>query len=284
MALTIDIINNVRKLFEYKQWNLNNEEGKLFNNFCKRLEIIPSLEDQKFIIELSHNFLCVEIDSIYENIQSVFFNISEDVYKKYDKITILPLSKSICEASKKTKSGQVYFYILKSSDFFNWFDYFPNKFQFSDYVRPDCIHPKKALFLIDDYVGSGETVKDIFLEVQSMFPEIESSNFYVLAPYAQEAGIKYLKEIYNITVFTEVLRNKGITDNFKKEQVAQYIHIMENIENLISPKIEQKGLSLGFKRGEALIRLLNKTPNNTFPFYWFDTPTLKSPFPRRIEL
>lgn len=283
MALTIDIINNVRKLFEYKQWDLSNEEGKLFNNFCKRLEIIPNLKDQEFIIELSRDFLCVNMVNVYENIQSVFFNISEDIYNKYDKISILPLSESIYKASQKTKSGQAYFYFLKSSDFFSWFNYFPNKFQFLDEIKSDCIHPKKALFLIDDYVGSGETVKDIFLKVQSLYPEIDPNNFYVLAPYAQEAGIKYLKSTYNITVFTEVLRNRGITDNYKK-QVSLYIHAMENIENLISPKIKQKGLSLGFKRSEALIRLLNKTPNNTFPFYWYDTSTLKSPFPRRIKL
>lgn len=284
MALTIDIINNVRGLFKYKHWDLSNGEGKLFDNFCKRLEIIPNLEDQKFIIELSRDFLCVEMVNVYENIQSVFFNISEDIYNRYDKITILPLSESICGNSQKTKSGQAYFYFLKSSDFFTWFDYFPNKFQFSDIININYIHPKKALFLIDDYVGSGETVKDIFLKVKSLYPTIDPNNFYVLAPYAQEAGIKYLKSKYNITVFTEVLRNKGITDNYKKELVPLYVHKMENIEDLISPKIKQGGLSLGFKRGEALIRLLNKTPNNTFPFYWFDTSTLQSPFPRRIKL
>ena len=69
MALTIDIINNVRGLFKYKHWDLSNGEGKLFDNFCKRLEIIPNLEDQKFIIELSRDFLCVEMVNVYENIQ-----------------------------------------------------------------------------------------------------------------------------------------------------------------------------------------------------------------------
>lgn len=284
MALRIDIINDVRKLFKYKHWNLSNEEGKLFNNFCKRLEVIPDVDDQKFIIELSRNFLCVEMINVYENIQSVFFNISEDIYNKYDKIIILPLSESIYGHFQKTKSGQAYYYFLKSSDFFIWFNYFPNKFQFSDILKTDYIHPKKALFLIDDYVGSGETVKDIFLQVRSLYPAIDPNNFYVLAPYAQEAGIRYLKSEYNITVFTEVLRNRGITDNYKNDLVPKYVHKMENIEDLISPDIRHRGLSLGFKRGEALIRLLSKTPNNTFPFYWFDTKTLQSPFPRRIKL
>lgn len=112
MALTIDIINNVRGLFKYKHWDLSNGKGKLFDNFCKRLEIIPNLEDQKFIIELSRDFLCVEMVNVYENIQSVFFNISEDIYNRYDKITILPLSESICGNSQKQKVDKLIFIFL----------------------------------------------------------------------------------------------------------------------------------------------------------------------------
>ena len=51
MALTIDIINNVRKLFEYKQWNLNNEEGKLFNNLKSASNLNGNLNCSK---ELEH--------------------------------------------------------------------------------------------------------------------------------------------------------------------------------------------------------------------------------------
>lgn len=49
-------------------------------------------------------------------------------------------------------------------------------------------------------------------------------------------------------------------------------------------KVKNKSLYLGYKKSEGLVTMI-KTPNNTFPFYWYegkrDGKFMMAPFPRR---
>ncbi len=285
MSLSINVINKLNNLFNEKKWKITGKKNDLYSRFCERLNFLEEEEDQLFVIDLAKDFLCVgEFQRIYEDIQNVFFNIDEEVYELFDKIVIMPLSKKIYKPDKKTKSGEAYFYFFKRSNFFSWFDYYPNKFMFSEEMRGDFIRDNKAIFFIDDYVGSGDTFIEIYNDIKEIYAEINPRNIFVLAPFSQEKAVKRIYDEVGARVISETIRNRGISDRYPAEKVPIYLDKMIKIENRIDKKIEEKDCSLGYKQSEALIQVLYKTPNNTFPVFWFENKQSLSPFPIRTPL
>ena len=282
MKLSLNIINQLNNLFETKKWGKTELKNDLYARFAERLELLQDESDQLFVLDISKDFLRVgEVQKIYENIQIVFFNIEQSIYNKYNKIIIMPLSKKIYQNNGNTKSGDAYFYFLKNSDFFSWFDYFPNKFMLQEKMQSSFVNANKALFLIDDYVGSGDTVLEIFNDLKEYYPDINSENIYVLAPFAQQKAMDRVLKETGIKIISNTIRHRGISDKYPSEIVPQQLKRMMNIEDTIDSKIKDNNYSLGYKQSEALIQVLDKTPNNTFPVFWYDNKKCRSPFPRR---
>ena len=86
----------------------------------------------------------------------------------------------------------------------------------------------------------------------------------------------------NVKVYTAVVRKKGISDKYAIGIVEKKKCIMHEIEDIL--KVDSK-YSFGFNQTEALISLI-KTPNNTFPVYWYENNSIKSkaPFPRKENI
>ena len=97
----------------------------------------------------------------------------------------------------------------------------------------------------------------------------------------QECGKKVADE-YGVEIYTSVLRNKGITDNYSEQEVQEKKEQMKRISKRF--KVKDKNLYLGYKESEGLVSMI-KTPNNTFPFYWYEGKRegklSLAPFPRR---
>ena len=81
-----------------------------------------------------------------------------------------------------------------------------------------------------------------------------------------------------IPVFADIVREKGISDKFESEEAGQKLDEMKKISKLLHVP---KKLSLGYLDSESLVAM-NKTPNNTFPVYWYEGKGHShAPFPRR---
>ena len=98
---------------------------------------------------------------------------------------------------------------------------------------------------------------------------------------SQECGKKAV-EGYGVPIYASVIKNKAISDNYEREEAEKKIEQMKRISKQI--RVKEQNLYLGYKESEALVTM-NKTPNNTLPFYWYegkkDGKIMLAPFARR---
>ena len=150
------------------------------------------------------------------------------------------------------------------------------------YYDPTNFHKLKnlgdddAVILLDDYVGSGETAIEAINWLSNKY-NINQSNIIVLTIAAQKQGMDAVLEQCEVHFFTHLIRQKGITDIYSKNELDDKVKIMNSIEQKL--KIESK-FHFGYNESEALISLI-RTPNNTFPVFWkTDEKNAIAPFPR----
>ena len=120
----------------------------------------------------------------------------------------------------------------------------------------------ESLFLIDDYIGSGETIEACLNEIAKN-GNIPLSKINILSIASQLKITKDLKA-KGITIYYAHLSKRGISDFNVSPDSENKIKLMLTIEKMISGS---KHFSLGYNHSEALITLI-RTPDNTFPIFW----------------
>lgn len=110
-------------------------------------------------------------------------------------------------------------------------------------------------------MGSGETIKATLTEILKN-RNIKQNKIYIISISAQKESLDYINSL-GISIYTEHLSRKGISDYYSSPLLEEKTKIMIEIEKLIPGN----HFSFGYKRSEALITLM-RTPNNTFPIFW----------------
>lgn len=272
-------------IFNDQNWEIEestNDEYSIFDIFCKRLEDLETDADRELMIELTRKYLVVGAGEYYKYMFDVFkkfINCNRDVMMDIDTIHIFPVQDK--DYPEKTKSGNMMCYLFQGL-LMRRFDVFRNKRvriieTFDGLVKhKDDI---KCLLVVDDFVGSGDTLLGCVNSVEEK--GIEKEKIKVLTLVLQECGKKVADE-YGVEIYTSVLRNKGITDNYSEQEVQEKKEQMKRISKRF--KVKDKNLYLGYKESEGLVSMI-KTPNNTFPFYWYEGKRegklSLAPFPRR---
>ena len=134
------------------------------------------------------------------------------------------------------------------------------------------------LVLIDDFIGSGRTanniLKVIFSEDKSNF---NSDNTILLALVVQEYGINRIYDENKVMTFYHHLKKRAISDHYVGDEKASNLRIyLKMEEDIRCPNRWQ----LGYERTEALVSIMNKSPNNTLPIFWYETRKMIAPFQR----
>lgn len=272
-------------IFNDQNWEIEestNDEYSIFDIFCKRLEDLETDADRELMIELTRKYLVVGAGEYYKYMFDVFkkfINCNRDVMIDIDTIHIFPVQDK--DYPEKTKSGNMMCYLFQGL-LMRRFDVFRNKRvriieTFDGLVKhKDDI---KCLLVVDDFVGSGDTLLGCVNSIEEK--GIEKEKIKVLTLVLQECGKKVADE-YGVEIYTSVLRNKGITDNYSEQEVQEKKEQMKRISKRF--KVKDKNLYLGYKESEGLVSMI-KTPNNTFPFYWYEGKRegklSLAPFPRR---
>lgn len=267
-------------LFKKKTWEVDNSLenfSSLYNRYCQRLSLFDE-SHQDLIIELSYNFLKIGVNDYPKLFLKAFHNIAISFLQSSKHIYILPLELT---ETNKIKSSHFIWYYLKNNCDFSYEKYF-NKTKFIDSV--DSIKRKlinKSLFIfLDDFLGTGETAetnisKNLNIRIGDVY--IPSDRILLISLAAQIAGIERINNSLNIPVYSGTIRKKGISDEYKDDELLAKIDIMNQIED--SLKIEDCN-RFGYGRSEGLITLGQKSPNNTFPVFWHETKSRIAPFPR----
>ena len=272
-------------IFNDQNWEIEestNDEYSIFDIFCKRLEDLETDADRELMIELTRKYLVVGAGEYYKYMFDVFkkfINCNRDVMMDIDTIHIFPVQDK--DYPEKTKSGNMMCYLFQGL-LMRRFDVFRNKRvriieTFDGLVKhKDDI---KCLLVVDDFVGSGDTLLGCVNSIEEK--GIEKEKIKVLTLVLQECGKKVADE-YGVEIYTSVLRNKGITDNYSEQEAQEKKEQMKRISKRF--KVKDKNLYLGYKESEGLVSMI-KTPNNTFPFYWYEGKRegklSLAPFPRR---
>lgn len=275
------------QIFVENNWEIQSEDDEeqlTFDMFCKRLNELDSDADRELIMELTHKYLVVNVEEYSKYLIDVTRKFLKDNKKSIDTLDTLHIF-PVQDANYlgKTKSGNLMCYLLQGC-FMRRFKEFHDKririietFDALEKYRDDI----ECLILIDDFIGSGDSV----LECVNLIEErgIEKDKIKAIALVLQEQGKKAIEE-YGINVYSSVLRNKAITDNYSKEEAEKKKEQMKGIGKKIKAN---KELYLGYKESEGLVTMI-KTPNNTFPFYWFEKKKegkhTTAPFPRRNNI
>ena len=295
----------VELLFKKKQWdNKDQFPERLKEDFIARLNLFDEI-GQRCFIDLANDFISLSLNDVNKLIKLSYNKINHDILLGYDKIFFIPLitpevkQKSILKTSNFKILNKFYkvFKIeknipfvkpfMKSGDFiYKLFQidydnlYKCTHFEFpTDYIRFQKVFNKNKdlLILIDDFIGSGFTAKEVIEYYLNQGFKIE--NILILVIASQNEGDKFLKETYpNLKIYSYYNLEKGIDDNIKIQQ--EYTDI-NNLIRKMSENIRIKQDYFGYENSQSLISFINKTPNNTLPIFWHENKSMPAPFPRK---
>lgn len=271
-------------VFKEQNWDIEESIGgeySVFDMFCKRLEELESDADRELILELTREYLMVDLEEYGKYMIDVFgkfIDRNKDKIGKTEVIHMFPVQDKDYPA--KTKSGNVMCYLFQGN-LMRRFEEFRNKririietFDGLEKYKEDI----ECLLLVDDFVGTGDTILGCINLIEEK--GIKKEKIKALTLVMQEQG-RNAVEKYGVEIYSAVLKNRAITDNYSMEEAEKKIAQMKNISKRIKAK---KELYLGYKESEGLVSMI-KTPNNTFPFYWHegkrDGKLCVAPFARR---
>ena len=291
--LSPSILLQVEKLFIEKRWQIQEDDESnisLYNRFCKRLELFDTV-GQELMIQLAYNFLLMPMSKYVNAFLDSFLCLEE--YSSYTDIYVLKLIEPYVNVAPKT--GKIERPVTKSCDFLH---YMLKTWDFSDIKLFQKVHfidsldkLKKAIkndnyliVFIDDFIGSGETAinaLNTYVSEEFNGKILEIDRVKIVTLVAQQQGILNIRNKVGVDTYSNQIRQRGISDFFPIDEVPNKINIMREMENKIFLQNKKKHeYSLGYMQSEALVQMLDKSPNNTFPIFWYETETKAAPFPR----
>ncbi|MFK7049060.1 phosphoribosyltransferase [Flavobacterium davisii] len=278
---SITYLIELDKIFEEKKWKEKENYEKVLEALSNFSDIIfEKDEEYDLFLELLREFHWISLNDYYNSCKKLLTEIINDLDSSNQNIYIFPIITK--NQNSKIKSGYLVAYLIKSliasienihtyrfEDVNNFVDIGKIKFKKND-----------VLLLVDDFIGSGETLEECIQDVKKANKNI-GDKFKILTIAIKKDTYVKLSKKYNIYKKLEIL--KGISDYNTGDDINEKKLIMRNIENRIFSSIDD--YSLGFKESESLITLL-RTPDNTFPIFWNNYKkaiNLKPPFPRSYE-
>lgn len=276
---TVEEVAQVKKLFDDKGWSVESDE---FGNFCKMIANLESESQKSLILNLSKQFCWVTANDYYGLFEKAFskmlLNKVPDAVIKL-KIILIPLM--VADDVNDIKSGQFLFYAVKSN-----LSKLQRKYKekcditYAESIATAvgknsesdlCTNPDVFVCPVDDYMGTGGTTLECVRNLESWGLPREKVIFLFLA--AQMQGLEKCAA-ESVKAFSSIQMGRQISDF---PNADENLKIMNEIETSI--KIKKK-YRLGYGHSEALIKL-ERTPNNTFPVYWYTHSDKRTvPFPR----
>ncbi len=260
--MDITSVTKLYTIFNDKRWTDKEGNKIVFSNFCKLLSNLND-EQRELIIELAERYTWITFGEYQGKIISILESVEKEKLSKLKKIILFPVMRP--EDEKKTKSGHAILYMIraikpllpsyKDIEFYEIESY--ETIKSGDFKLKDT----DAIFLLDDYLGSGETIEATLLQILSN-RNIEPSNLNVISIVSQSDSTEFLEK-FDVAYYTDLIINKGISDYYNSPEREEKIKIMAEIEKLIPAN----HFSFGYNQSEALITLM-RTPDNTFPIFW----------------
>lgn len=139
-----------------------------------------------------------------------------------------------------------------------------------EYLENDAV-PEK-LVIVDDYMGSGDTVTGALKTMLSVAPELHNSKLYVLIIHASQIGIKNLNAFISergldLTFICLENTDKAFQEDYIFSKIDAKLK-EEEYKQICDCKSVSKGAVLGYKDIQSLVAFNKTTPNDTLGLFW----------------
>jgi hypothetical protein len=278
--MNVSDITRLYSIFSNKRWHDNYGNDIVYTNFCNLLTNLT--EDQiQLILDLAERYTWITYSEYQTRIINTFNKVEDEKLKALKKVYLFPIIK--LKDQGKTKSSHQVLYLMRAfKQFLPRYDHI--KFEELEFFKElDAskfdINKNEAIFLLDDYIGSGETIHET-LEIILRNRKIELNHLHIITIAAQYEIYKFISEL-PISIYADHIDGKGISDYYSSPEREEKIRIMQEIERLIPGN----HFRFGYQETEALITL-TRTPDNTFPIFWKEHKrnniTFEAPFARYV--
>lgn len=214
-------------IFEKKKWNEKEDYKEVFNSFFMLHDIIlKETEDFELFFELLENFQWISLCEYYGLCKKVLTELIKYLPLRKGithKLYIFPIIKE--KHQKNTKSGHFITYIIKSI-----LPVINNNIVIEDinnFTDLEKLSSKKGSFiLVDDFIGSGETLEDCLNKIKSINNNL-LDNSYILTLAITKHSLERFK---NYNIFYDIEVPKGITDFYTGDTLNLKKTLMQDIE------------------------------------------------------
>lgn len=239
---------------------LTYEPEALFELWC-----LTDSDEQKDLIEhLIKNFSFIDGRKLMEASKSLSNQI-ESIWDLKPANTFLVAT---C-GDDKPDGSQGIIQILKNKFSVNWKEY---NFYNSLPKGANEISDKSNIILVDDFIGTGDTIDRKLKYLQSVIEKRTLEG--VVVRIISLAAMEFSKDILDnldVEYYSVHWLKKGINELVEEGQRAAATQLMEQLEKKLQKEYHGKQLpNFGYKRSEALYALeANNIPNNVFPIFWW---------------
>lgn len=161
-------------IFKEKGWAIDkstDDEYSIFDLFCDRLQSLETDLDRDLILELTKNYLVVPLDEYCLYLMrsfEIFYKQNIERLKMVDTIHIFPVQEK--DNLDKTKSGNIICYFLQGVVFRKFSIFREKRVRIIETFSALEKHKDEVevLMLVDDYVGTGDTVLGCVNTIEKM--------------------------------------------------------------------------------------------------------------------
>lgn len=154
-----------------------------------------------------------------------------------------------------------------------------------EYLENDVI-PEK-LVIVDDYMGSGDTIIGSLKQMLSIAPELHNSKLFVLLIHASSIGVDKLEEFsadlgLDLTLIYLEQSEKAFQDDYIFPKIDAKLK-EEKYKNICNNKRVGRTVVLGYKDIQSLVSFENTTPNDTLGLFWHSAKNFVSLFKKNSK-
>ena len=265
------MLAQLANLYNRKGWDIEDAFGDstVFDGFCKTMTLLDDEECEMFLA-LTDKFLWVNESEYLKRFIRVYKLFVDSVIQRSSFKTII-ISPLLRESDFGEPKSSTYLYYLAKS-IVNQLQNHSEGRHISYLDKPSDIdkiilNDRIIICLIDDFIGSGLTVLDSVSYLTDH--GVDKSNIAILGLVSMENGVSIARQ-NDINIYSDVLMHKGISGTENEEK---WTKLMSAIESRIGVADRYR---FGFERSESLVKMI-RTPNNTFPIYWWKNKINKMP-------
>ena len=257
-----------------KLYTLAKEQNWLEDVFIALIELWNLCEnnsEQNLIYELLLKFLCLDSKKINNYCKDISKHVCDEWSINSESTKIVAL----CD-EERPDGSQFFIQILKNkfADRNNWTEInFENNLT-SIGKASYQLKNGQNLILIDDFIGTGNTVERKIKWLKSKIKEKNKYDIKIfLVSLACMQDALYIIKSLKIEFFTPIFLKKGISDSYKGEILKNNIDNMKNLESKLHPIYKNWRLlnfNFGYGKAESLFAIEGvNVPNNVFPIFWW---------------